>query len=380
MTDAVAQAIREAAQALSTRWIDPPVLQPAGLYLELAGEDIRARAYMLAGDEDAAFCLRPDMTAPAVREALRDGDWRAPSGVAYDGLVFRRQSDGVKETEFRQIGAEVFAPVAAIAAREAEITIAALDACRAAGVEPRVRLGDIGVFEALVEACALPEPWPRRVKRAFARPGGLATVLREAAAPPAPEESAMAQALAALPESRAEAVVEELLADARVTLVGGRTVAEIAARLREKGRSLSAPRADAEALALIAEATAIEASPDAAFAALRDVAKRSPVKKAAPFLDAIDRAAARWAAVARDRAPEATFSAGFGRGLAYYDGFVFELEAVKLGARASLGGGGRYDGLLHRIASSQGSALKSPTSWGAAGFALRPARIAEAAR
>lgn len=380
MTDAVAERIRNAAGALATGWIDPPVLQPAGLYLELAGEDIRARAYMLAGDDDAAFCLRPDMTAPAVREALRSSAWSSAFGVAYDGLVFRRQSDNVKETEFRQIGAEVFAPAADIAAQEAGVTIAALDACRAAGVEPRLRLGDVGVFEALVEACALPEQWSRRVKRAFSRPGGLATVLREAAAPPAPEESILGEALATLPDDRAAAVVEELLADARIVLVGGRTVAEIAARLREKGRSLHAPRADADALALIAEATAIEAAPDAAFAALRACAERAPMKNPAPFRAALDRAAARWSEVARDAAPEATFSAGFGRGLAYYDGFVFELEAPALGARASLGGGGRYDGLLHRIASSQGGGPADPSTWGAAGFALRPARIAEAGR
>lgn len=384
MSDAAAQAVRTAVEALSPQWITPPVLQPAGLYLELAGEDIRARAFMLAGDEDEALCLRPDMTAPALRQTLRSSDWKHAFAVAYDGLVFRRQSDGQenekrKESEFRQIGAEVFAPRAEIAAREAGVINVTLAACRALNISPRVRLGDVAVFEALVDACALPEPWPRRVKRAFARPGGLATVLREAAAPPAPEESAMAQALAALPEERAEAVVEELLADAGVAIVGARTLGEIAARLREKGRTLSAPRAETAALQVIAETTAIEAAPDAAFAALRNAANTAAMKNAAPFLAAIERAEARWAATDK-QAPEATFSAGFGRGLAYYDGFVFELEAPHLGARASLGGGGRYDGLLHRIASSQGGALKTPEQWGAAGFALRPQRLAEAAR
>jgi len=397
MIDA-AQRLRDAAGALATTWIDPPVLQPAGLYLELAGEDIRARAFMLAGDDDAALCLRPDMTAPAVREALKRNDWSAPFGLAYDGLVFRRQNiqaqdiqaqniqaqniqvlgDSAKESEFRQIGAEVFAPLTDIAAREADIAIAALDACRAVGVQPRMRLGDVAVFEAVVHACALPEPWTRRLKRAFSRPGGLATVLREAAAPPAPEESILGEALAALPDERAEAVVEELLADARIVLVGGRTVAEIAARLREKGRAMHAPRAEAAALALIAEATAIEAAPGAALAQLREIAARPSAKNPAALLAALDRASARWDAVRRADAPDATFSAGFGRGLAYYDGFVFELEAPQLGARASLGGGGRYDGLLQSITSSQNN--RPPAAWGAAGFAMRPARVAEAAR
>ena len=107
------------------------------------------------------------------------------------------------------------------------------------------------------------------------------------------------------------------------------------------------------------------------------LAKNPAVRTPATLQSAIAGAAARWAEVV-DK-PEATFSAGFGRGLAYYDGFVFELEAPTLGPRASLGGGGRYDGLLHRVAASEAHALKDTASWGAIGFALRPARMDEAA-
>ena len=372
-----AKAIRDAASALAATWIDPPVLQPSGLYLELLGEDLRARAYMLAGDDEDTFCLRPDMTAPAVRAALSQQQWTAPFGVAYDGLVFRRQSDAAKETEIRQIGVERFAPLSAIGAEEAAITNAALEACRNAGVSPRARLGDVALFEALVDACGLAEAWTRRLKRAFARPGGLSAALKAAASEAPAADNALGQALAGMPAARAEAVVAEMLADARIALVGSRSVAEIAARLSEKGRAQTAPAPNPDLLALIAEGVAIEAAPEQAFAALFQLGKRVIVTNPAPLYDAVARADQRWAAIA-DK-PEATFSAGFGRGLAYYDGFVFELEAPKLGARASLGGGGRYDGLLHRITASEGGGPNNAAQWGAAGFALRPQRLDEAA-
>ena len=372
-----AQAIREAAAALAATWIDPPVLQPSGLYLELLGEDLRARAYMLAGDDDDTFCLRPDMTAPAVRAGLSQQHWKAPFGVAYDGLVFRRQTEAAKETEFRQIGVERFAPLNAIGAEDAAITNVALDACRNAGVRPRARLGDVALFEAIVDACGLAEIWTRRLKRAFARPGGLSAALKAAASAAPLADNALGQALAAMPPSRAEAVVEEMLADARIAVVGSRSIAEITARLSEKGRAEAASAPDAAVLVVIADAVALEVAPDIAFAELHAISKRPAVCDLAKFTIAIDRAAARWAAIA-DK-PDATFSAGFGRGLAYYDGFVFELEAQKLGARASLGGGGRYDGLLRRIAASEGGGPKNAAMWGAAGFALRPQRLDEAA-
>lgn len=377
MTSTAAQAIADAASALGASWIDPPVLQPSGLYLELAGEDLRARAYMLAGDDEDAFCLRPDMTAPAVRMALATSDWSQPFGVAYDGLVFRRQTDTSKESEFRQIGVERFGKRDAIGAAESAIINASLTACRSAGVAPRMRLGDVALFEALVDACGLADAWSRRIKRAFARPGGLAGVLKAAASEAPAADNAMGQALASMSEARAEAVVEELLTDARIVVVGTRTVGEIAARLREKGRVEAAPAPAASALAVIADAVALEAAPDKAFAELGKIARRAGVRDAALLTTAIDRAAQRWAAVT-DK-PDATFSAGFGRGLAYYDGFVFELEAPKLGQRASLGGGGRYDGLLQRVATSEGGGPKDVAAWGAIGFALRPQRIDEAA-
>lgn len=372
MTEAAALAIRAAAEVLQPRWIDPPVLQPAGLYLELLGDDLRARAYLVGGDEDG-LCLRPDMTTPAVRAALAAFEWETPFAVAYDGVVFRRQSEPGRETEFRQIGVERFGHRDAIGADEAGVVAAALEACGAA--RPSLRLGDVALFEALVDAHAPGDVWARRFKRAFARPGGLAGALKAAADGAAAADNALAQALAAMPAARAEAVVEELLADARIAVVGGRSIADIAARLREKGAAGAAAPPAPATLAAIAEAVALDAAPAAAFGALSKIARRA----AAPAIleNALVRAAARWADIASAGVRDAMFSAGFGRGLAFYDGFVFELEANVLGARASLGGGGRYDGLLHRVAASEGGP-PDVEDWGALGFALRPQRIAEA--
>lgn len=379
MSARAAQAVRAAASTLAREWVDPPVLQPAGLYLELLGEDLRARAFMVSGDDEDALCLRPDMTAPAVRVALAQSDWNAPFAVAYDGHVFRRQSDASRETEFQQIGVERFAPRGAVGDGEAEIVIATLEACRAAGATPHLRLGDVALFNALIDACKVGEGWTRRFKRAFARPGGLSAALAAAATDAPAPDNALAQALAALSPDRARAVIEEMLADARIVPVGDRDVSDIAARLREKGAAVAEPAPDKAALAAIGEAVALEATPDKAFAELGRIARLPVVRGGDGLAMAIAAAAERWAQIARAVAPEATFSAGFGRGLAFYDGFVFELEAPALGARASLGGGGRYDGLLHRIAASEGGGPPDPAGWCALGFALRPQRIDEAA-
>ncbi|MGH6820656.1 MAG: ATP phosphoribosyltransferase regulatory subunit, partial [Methylocella sp.] len=50
------------------------------------------------------------------------------------------------------------------------------------------------------------------------------------------------------------------------------------------------------------------------------------------------------------------FSAGFGRGLEYYTGFVFQIEADTPQGWVTIAGGGRYDDLLQDM----GAAMKVP--------------------
>jgi ATP phosphoribosyltransferase regulatory subunit len=47
------------------------------------------------------------------------------------------------------------------------------------------------------------------------------------------------------------------------------------------------------------------------------------------------------------------FSAGFGRNLDYYTGFVFEIRDAKLPDAKPLVGGGRYDRLLGRLGATR---------------------------
>ncbi|MEO1794423.1 MAG: ATP phosphoribosyltransferase regulatory subunit, partial [Pseudomonadota bacterium] len=46
------------------------------------------------------------------------------------------------------------------------------------------------------------------------------------------------------------------------------------------------------------------------------------------------------------------FSAEFGRSLAYYTGFVFEIVTDDLGPDSPIAGGGRYDSLMKMVGAS----------------------------
>jgi ATP phosphoribosyltransferase regulatory subunit len=353
-------------------WLAPPLLQPAAVYLELSGEDIRRRAFLIDDHGHGELCLRPDMTVPAVRAAYAMTP--APALVAYDGLVFRQQAPGsARESEFVQVGAEWLSAGAPNVAEEAAIIACALEAARATGAAPQLKLGDVALVSAFVDALGLAEPWPRRVRRALARPGGLAALRAAPAHAVADSGEGVAEALAQLSPDHAEAALADLLALARITPVGRRPLAEIAERLRQRGRLAAAPPPSDAHYELLDQLTHID-SADGAARAAKLAASKALQNGAAK--DAVAVAEQRLAELKKliELPKDTPFAPGLGRTLAYYDGFVFELEAPALGERASLGGGGRYDGLARALWPGPGAEARR-----AAGFALRPARLAEAA-
>jgi ATP phosphoribosyltransferase regulatory subunit len=193
----------------------------------------------------------------------------------------------------------------------------------------------------------------------------------------ADEGAGLAEALAGLPQDHAEAALRDLIGLARITAIGGRPLGEIAERLRKRGQLAAAPPptpAQYEALDALTHIDAADGLDRAA-----KLAESKVFAKNSAAQSALAAARARNEAVkALTRLPEHTsFAPGLGRSVAYYDGFVFEFEAPRLAARASLGGGGRYDSLARAL---WPAGRKMPKALRAAGFALRPQRLAEAAR
>lgn len=334
--------------------VAPAVIQPAGLFLDVIGEDLRARTYVFADPEGEELCLRPDLTVPTCRLHLaRHGDGDVPARYCYNGPAFRYQpggGDASHPREFRQAGIECFAATDREEA-DAEVTGLIAQALHEADL-PRatLRIGDLGLFTALVSSLPIPARWRRRLHRKFWRPAAFhAELSRLSSAEALTAHGLPAGLIAAIdpeaPDAAAQ-IVESHLAEAGVELIGTRSLAEIAGRI------------------VIAAADAREAPLSAATVRLIEsyVAVRAPVREAAARIRAIassipNAAALDAALAAYDRRLDlleaagvdlggATFSAEFGRNLEYYTGFVFEFIAPELGARSAVAGGGRYDSLL----------------------------------
>jgi ATP phosphoribosyltransferase regulatory subunit len=342
---------------------DAPVLQPLGLLLDLAGEAMRSRLFVVSGDAGEEACLRPDFTVAIARQHLAGG--AGEGRYLYEGKAFRvapRGSD--RAEEFLQVGIEAFEAGDPVAA-DAEIAALAWASSSAGGRDDlTLLLGDVGLFGAFVDSLGLTPPLGARLKRAFTKPRQLKIELDGGGEAMSEEKSRIAALLAGLPEAEASAVLQELWSLAGIEPVGGRRPAEIAHRLVERAQaaragSLSAGEADA--------VRAFLAVGDRPGAALDAVAALGGPQRTA--LDAaLDGWRRRLAGLVARGVPEdrMRLAAAFGRAFGYYDGFLFEVRSAALDEERPVAAGGRYDGLPAR--------LGAETKTGAVGCMVRPAR------
>jgi ATP phosphoribosyltransferase regulatory subunit len=358
--EAALGAIREALVAAGAERVDAPILQPLGLYLDLAGEAMRARLFVVQAEGGAEHCLRPDFTVSVARQHIERG--AAAGRYGYEGRAFRAARDDRPE-EFLQLGVELFsAPAEDVVAADAEVADLAWRAAAAGGRgDLSLCLGDVGLFAAFIDSLRLPAALAARLRRVAGRPRLLAAELAragEAARPASGGE--LAALLSGLPQDRAAAMLQEVWALAGVEPVGGRGPAEIAARLVRRAEAAGAPALSPGQAQAIQGFMAIDAAPADGLAQVRALAGKSK---------AMEAALAQWdarLAVLAAPAERMRFAPALGHAFDYYDGLTFEVRSAALGEDRPVASGGRYDGLLAR--------LGGPAQARAVGCVVRPWR------
>jgi len=322
--------------------IEPAVLHPAAIFLDMSGEAIRGRLFLTSGASGEELCLRPEYTIPVCRAYLASPEAGRVAQYSYLGPVFRAHVEG---GERAQTGLESFGRRDAEAA-DAEVFALAMEAGAQAGAPLKARLGDAALFEGVLESLALPEVWRRRLRRGVAHGKSLLAILDGRGASVLAQPGVLA-AMESADHAGARALVEDLLAIAGVDAVGGRTASEIADRFLEQAALRSGEPVAAEKRQALDAFLAVSGDPDEAAAKLRRLADdaRLDLNRA---LDAFELRNG-FIAARGVRIEEARFSAAFVRDFEYYTGFVFEAADPAIPDAKPVLSGGRYDGLMRRL-------------------------------
>ena len=348
--DALAE-IRAALAAAGAVAVDAPILQPLNLLLDLAGEAMRARLFVVQAEGEAEACLRPDFTVAVARRHIESG---AVAGrYAYEGPAFRSAPQGDEPEEFVQLGVELFAAAGSdVVAADAEIAGLAWRAATAGGRDDlTLWLGDVGLFSAFIGSLGLPDILAARLTRVAGRPRLLNAELwraGEAAQPAA--QGQLAAMLSGLSKAQAAAMLEEVWALAGVEPVGGRGPGEIAARLVRRAESAAAPSLTKAQAAAIHAFMAIAEAPAEGLRQVRALAGKSAALEAA-----LHDWQARLAKLADLPADRMRFAPALGHAFDYYDRLTFEVRSAALGDHRPVASGGRYDSLLARLGEATGA-------------------------
>jgi ATP phosphoribosyltransferase regulatory subunit len=344
---------------------EPAVLQPAEIFLDRSGEEIRRRTFTLTDPAGNELCLRPDLTIPICKNWL-DAKGKFPARLCYHGLAFRFQpAEPERPTQFYQAGAELLG-VADRARAETEILSLTVEAVRAAGLRDfTVKLGDLSLFSAFVDALDIPPQWRMRLKRHFWRTGYFEALLARLSGKGATGTQKLLAHLGTLSESEARPAFEGLMEMIGKAPLGGRTREEIVDRLIEQAADAAALKLDPWIANSLAKLLAISGPAAPSIDKVRALAKSAGVSLETP-LKAMTARLATLKSLGVDP-KRVSFAARFGRNMEYYTGFVFELWARDAEGAVQIAGGGRYDTLMEQLGA------KTPIP--AIGCAIRTERV-----
>ena len=354
MTDSLADA--EAARGLRDRFVaagatpvEPDILMPAEMLIDLYGEDIRARAYICADPLRGELMLRPDFTVGVVRHHLAEAE--GPARYTYAGPVFRQQEDDPnRPSAYQQAGLEILGTTDAADA-EAEIFAAMAAATSPLGL--RAAIGDIGLLTAAIGGLTASDVRKAALTRHLWRPRRFRALLdRFAGRKTPPASRARLLGMIAAGQDPFETAGPQ---------IGLRSREEIAARLTRLEMDAAEPPIPEREVSLLEQLLSLRDAAPAAGEQLRDLAVDLPA-----ILPAVSRFSSRLDALsARGIDISALeFEASYGRTtLEYYDGFVFGFSAPSRPDLPSVVTGGRYDALTRvlgggRICPAVGAAIR----------------------
>ena len=355
-------------ESLGGDLVDPPVLMPASLPLELSGEAVRARLCVFPDANGHDMALRPDLTLAVAKSEAEDrkGGARGETLRRYSARAFRLPSTEGLDTEFTQVGFERFG-----APSTADTDIKAFRSVYAAATvgAPKLGetwLGDLSIVPAILDGLSLDPATTDALKRAFRQRGGIVAYLNSAARD-ASDTGAVTRALKGASPEDAESLVRHMLTLAGVTPTGERGIDEVAERLLAKAESGSRGALPEATAALLLEILALSGP---ARETLDKLAKVLNANGLSGIDHALDRMASSLDAI-EDLISMDTcwFAVSFGRRFTYYDGFLFEIFGFDAPMVAPLAAGGRYDGLI-------GSLTNGAVDVTAIGGVVRPDRMA----
>ena len=357
----IRQAIETLGAYLSERGyaaLETPLLEETEIFIRKSGGELTSRLYTFTDPGGHKVSLRPEFTSSVIRHFIQERESLSlPVRWQYGGPVFRYEpGENGGYRQFTQVGAELVG--AADAGADAEIAHLAWAGLEQIGLRGhRLRIGHLGALHQLLTGYGLSEPAKLFIItniQAMKSEGISVSDLRERA-----EDTGVLRAGLDLPEGTslrdmsgeaAQEFVQGALMESMPAPVGRRTTDQIVARLLRKLRTADDPGKFEDALSLVSHLAHLDGPPEAVL-----TEARRTVSDRGIGVDSFDELESLLDTLKSRNVPEDRLSLdlGLARGISYYTGVTFDLTVPSGTEEASLGGGGRYDGLVKALGGNE---------------------------
>ena len=329
---------------------DPPLLEGTDLFVRKSGGELTSGLYTFAEPGGRRVSLRPEFTSSVIRHFIESvGEAGTPYRCYYSGPVFRYvPGDESDLRQFTQVGAELVGEDTPEA--DAEVMALAWTGLKRIGLKGhRLRIGHLGTIHAILGDYPLSEAAKlfivghvQDLKAGVLDPSGLRRLAEGVGLLPdgngAPAPAAGSDAI----DQSTVDFVRRALSESISSSPGSRTPEEIIARMLRKARNQDDGATFERASEAVSRVVCLEGSPEEVLDGARRLGTELASHDRFAALDELIGALV-------DRGIDdscLTLDLGLARGIAYYTGVIFE---VIDGDGQSLGGGGRYDGLIRAL-------------------------------
>ena len=312
---------------------EPDILLDSDYIIQRSGENFRKLMLTFEDDTGKNMCLRPDLTVASCIKYLKDNS-RKTSRIFYSGQAYRRSNNSKEKIINDQLGIEVLGSKNKYIddLKVLKTIVTSIEKIKIKNTT--IKVGDVSLFQKLIESLKIPERWKMRLKRHFWRPEYFEDPLKRL------ETNSDVDPIGIDLDKKKFSEMKNLDQNKEIA---GRKISEILSRF---DRKIKDPRSFAEnkkIVKIIREFLKINCSIEKLEKILKIFIKKNNLN------NNILKDLLRIKNLSKINS-KTIFSTNFGRDIEYYTGIVFEIYNS---SKKEIARGGRYDSLLKSLGSKK---------------------------
>ena len=312
---------------------EPDVLLDSDYIIQRSGENFRKLMLTFEDDTGKSMCLRPDLTVASCIKYLKDNS-KSNSKVFYSGQAYRRSNSLKDKVITDQLGIEILGSKNK-STDDLKVLKTITNSIKKIKIKnTSIKVGDVSLFQKLIESLKIPERWKMRLNRHFWRPQYFEDLLNRL------ETNSDVDPVAVDLDKKKFSEMKNLNQGEEIA---NRKISEILSRFERKIKDPRSFKENKKIVKIIREFLKINCTIDKLEKTLKSFVKKNNLSNSVfKDISTIKNLSKTNSKI--------IFSTNFGRDIEYYTGIVFEIYNS---SKQEIARGGRYDGLLKSLGSKK---------------------------